>query len=330
MSYLVKDFLGRKGKKGDLGIEIEMEAEMMLPEFLTGNWLSKPDGTLLNGMEYVTSGPVAVADKKGLLQELFTRIDPKKFKLKENSSRASIHVHSNFLYNTPVQYWTSATAYWLSENLLFNYVDPYRKGNCFCLRLADAEGVLKTVFNDLRRDYPFTKLGTDTIRYAGQNLAATAKFGSIEYRGMSFSLDKDKIDTWTSELYNLNSKVNKSFRSPDHLMDTYLEKGPGDFLSKIFGASFVSSITKQKGWENELEKNEGLVSELAYFHDWSTWEKKINKTISEGGPRKILYNGRDPDAPPRRTLEVNTITATVAGRNTIPPTDAVTTWDLPR
>jgi hypothetical protein len=299
VNYLVKDFLGKRGKKGDLGIEIEVEGEG-LPQDNLGIWVPKADRTLgAGGIEYVTSSPVLVSEKRAAINFLADSL--MKFKTVENSHRASVHVHSNFLYNTPTQYWTSATAYWLVENLLFNFCDPYRKGNCFCLRLADAEGVLKTVFDDLKRDYPFTKIGTDDIRYAGQNLAATAKFGSIEYRGMSFTLDKEKLDTWTSELFNLNSKVNKFASSPSDLMDKYLAKGPGNFLREIFGPSFVSQLTKQKGWEDELEKNEGAVVELAYFHDWKDWQEKINRTIAKNGAQKIFYNGRDPDAErPRR------------------------------
>ena len=289
MGYLVKDFLGKRGKKGDLGIEIEVEGEN-LP--LTGilGWAAKPDGTLgAGGVEYTTTAPIEVSEKQQSIRLITDALSPKKYKIKNPCSRGSVHVHSNFLNSTPVQYWTSATAYWLTENLLFNFCDPYRKGNCFCLRLTDGEGVLKTILNDLRKDRPFSLLSTNNIRYCGQNLAATAKFGSIEYRGMSSTVDFDKINTWTSELHNLKVNVNKHYKNPSDLMDSYLKLDAKDFLESIYGVGFIREITKDKSWRDNLSENAGIISELAYTHDWDEWASKIDDILKNKGAQEIIF-----------------------------------------
>lgn len=324
MSALVKDFLGRRGKTGDLGIEVEVEGEG-LPWEIEG-WTTHREDTLQNGVEYVTSSPVAVDTKNKVLRSLTTALDKKKYKIKDPCPRASVHVHSNFLYNTPRQYWTSVCGYWLTENLLFNYSDPYRKGNAFCLRLADAEGVLKVVLKDLAQDYPFLNVGTDHIRYAGQNLCATVKYGTIEYRGLSFTLDQEKLETWTSELYNLNAKVNKAFTDPAHMMDTYLASDPKAFLSLLYGTSFVNTLCKTKGWQEDLERNEGIISEMAYAVSWDDWEKKINKSLREG-VRTIPFNSRDA----LRARNVETIIADAqVGLGARPVRNLNTAWAVER
>ena len=67
--------------------------------------------------------------------------------------------------------------------------------------------MIKYCISDLKKDLPFHSFNNnDCIRYAGQNLAATAKFGSLEYRGMKFTLDPDKLDKWTTELDILHTR----------------------------------------------------------------------------------------------------------------------------
>jgi hypothetical protein len=138
--------------------------------------------------------------------------------------------------------------------------------------------------NDLKSDIPFMKFGRDQIRYAGQNLEATRKFGSIEYRGMAFTLDPDKLTTWANAIHSLNVN-SKHLGAPDKLMDAYFSKPGKEFLVGIFGQEFAERLTCSSDWQEKLEQNEGILCELAYFHDWDKWASRIERNQKEAKPR---------------------------------------------
>lgn len=274
MSLLVKDFIGKRGKKGNIGIEIECEADNPLPALKDTIWISKPEGSLRkNGMEYITHGPLGISEIPGAITSLTKSL--KGYLIDHKSTRTSVHMHANVMYHTPVQYWNMAVVYWLIEPLLYDFCGSHRKGNCFCLRLQDAEGVLQHSLNSLKHPNPFTGLRGDRIRYSGQNLEATVKFGSIEYRGLGFTLEPYKLNTWANALYDL-SLNSKDIESPDKVMDMYFGDEPEKFLRRFLSREFIETL-KTKGWEDKLDTNAGILCELAYAHDWLRWQDKINK-----------------------------------------------------
>lgn len=273
---LVKDFLGKKGKKGDIGIEIEVESPAPLP-LPPAKWTVKPEGSLrLGGLEYISDGPLTITDVPKAIDDLNATLKGCD-KINHDSIYSSVHMHCNVLYQTPIQYWTQVCAYWLTEPLLFDFLGAYRNGSCFCLSLDKAEGVMDFCLKDLKGDIPFRTIGNNNIRYASQNLKATKDFGSIEYRSMAFTLEPKKLNTWAQELYRLRLAT-KDFRSPADLMDTYFrEEDKPVFLSKLFSKPFVKKIAFDT--RNRLETNEGILCELAYLHDWDKWAKKIENSF---------------------------------------------------
>ena len=301
---LVKDFIGKRGKSGDIGIEIEVEAHDELPDIKTKEWTSKKEGSLrVGGKEYVSNGPLVISSTPRHLKFLSDSLS--KCKIIHDSPRASVHMHLNVMYKTPVQYWTQVCAYWLTENLLMDFCGEYRKGNSFCLRLLDAEGVLRYAHNDLKQSLPFASLHNDAIRYCGQNLKATYKFGSIEYRGMEFTIDPNKLYTWANQLYLLGLNT-KDFANPARFMDEYfLNDGSKEFLSKIFDKDFVSTITKSDNWKDRLEINEGVICELAYVHDWDRWERNITQAYKDVGGVKRKDAYVDPFGRPGNVAQPN-------------------------
>lgn len=288
MTYLVKDYLGMKGKEGNIALELEVEAKKGLPLLNNAMWVTHNEQSIRNGVEYVNKKPLTPLKMTEAIGWLTKELDVKTYDILLDSPRTSVHTHINYLYHTPLQYWTSITAYWIAENLLFDFCGDYRKGNGFCLRLSDAEGVINYCLKSLRQEIPFTGIPMDSIRYAGQNLEATLKFGSIEYRGMSFTLDPRKLNTWSQELYNLSLNV-KDFATPARLMDEYfMAEDPRDFLGKLFSKDFVREITVSNDWKQKLEANEGTICELAYFQDWDAWGKKIEENYKKPEEKKKM------------------------------------------
>jgi hypothetical protein len=282
---LVKDYLGKRGKKGDQGLELEVEASEPLPEIDTEHWVTKLEPSLRGGergmaKEYISKGILQAYQVPRAIAFLSKTLEDPKLKVMKDSKRTSFHVHNNVLYHEPNHLWTSICAYWLCENVLFSRLPGHRQGNHFCLRLSDAEGVLRDCIKDLKGGTPFSSFNNNSIRYAGQNLAAITKFGSIEYRGMEGTTEGERLSEWSSELLSLTSKVPTLWDTPDKMMDEYYAQGAAHFLGRIFSSKFLEPIFKVD-YRGMMEENEGALLELVYFHDWKAWQTKAEKNLLE-------------------------------------------------
>lgn len=265
-------------KPGSVAVELEVETQNPTEGLSIPGWIRKKEDSLRGfGSEWVSDGPQALFTLKQNLQVLCDTLNGDAYKAERECPRAGLHVHLNVGNLTPRQYWTGVTAYWVVENCLFNTFGYDRKSNLFCLRLKDAEGVLNFVQQDLRHSLPFKYINTDSIRYAGQNLNATPKFGSVEYRGMPSTTDPDQIYKWGSELYLMFSNAVAIYSSPSHILDTYIQRGADVILSSLFSSSFVEELKSHHGWREDVEQNILPLCDLAYFHSWDDWEKKIEK-----------------------------------------------------
>lgn len=289
-------YIGRNLKEGDVGLELEVEADQPLPS-VTGAWKSKEEGSLRGySMEYVTNGPILCDDNKfQTIKQLTDEINRPEYRVNKASPRTSLHVHVNVGKLTPNQTWTAATAYWLFENLLMEYCGESRKGNLFCLRAKDAEGSIRTCTRDLRSKTPFTTLKTDIIRYAAQNMNAIPKFGSIEYRGMCGTTDAEVIDTWSTQLHNLVRNSSLHFSNPSELLDRYYAtSNKAAFLGRFFDPGFVQRLTSMPGWMDMIDNNVDLLLEFAYYHsDWTKYQERLEDHFSKN-PVPIIDPTRIP------------------------------------
>lgn len=264
-----------------IGIELEVEFLEAAPIIETKNWRSKREGSLrYYGAEFVNPSPICLSKKRTLIEGLLKTI--RKVPLIEDSPRTSIHVHVNVLDYTPVQVWTAACAYWILENLLFKYCGKEREGNLFCLRLCDAQGVIDYILHDLtlssKTDRPFTSFRGDAVRYAGLNINAVPKFGSLEFRGMRGAVDATIMDTWSTEMYNIINNAATKYKDPEDLMDTFFKSDKKDFMKTLLSSDFVDLlISLDKTWKDLVDSNTGIVMGIAYFHDWSTWGNTVDK-----------------------------------------------------
>lgn len=286
VGVLVRDIVGHR-RGGDVGLELEVESSEPLPDINTDPWRSKIDESLRGyGMEYYTSRPIKCDSTKYSTISRLTNELSKNAGVAKDSPRTSLHVHVNILDHTPLQTWTAAASYWLLENLMVKYCgEEQRKGNLFCLPLNTGEGVLSHVYRDLENDIPFERLLGDTIRYSGQNLNAVMKFGSIEYRSMRGVTDAETIDRWSTQLYNIVHR-SKRFTDPASMLDTYLSTNPTEFMLLLLDRSFVEELQAHTGWPKLIDENVGLLSEMCYYHEWSTWNKKINVCCKALGLRR--------------------------------------------
>ena len=277
---LVKDFVDVKPVTGDVGIEIEVEALGRLPNVNTTWWATKTEGSLRNGLEYVTKGALPV---DGLMlkriQGLTTTIDTPEIKVNKDSFRTSVHTHHNVLDYEPVQLWTAITAYWLLENVLLKHCGPEREGNLFCLRLKDAQAVInKFVIDDLRNDDPFRSLNTDHIRYSSANLNAIPKFGSLELRPMGGTVDPKKIHDWSSGTHHLLRNATK-FGSPAELLDFYFINGWRSTAARLLNEPLLSLVITTRNVDELIEENAYILSNFMYSISWHNYSKRLESKL---------------------------------------------------
>lgn len=292
----VYKILGRpEPKAGDVGIEIEVEGHEPLPPAPRNScWVSKEEGSLrYHGREYITNEPQVLNDALlASLTDLSKHLNKKDIVI-ENSPRTSVHIHVNVTDLHMTQMWTGACAFWLVENMLLEYCGPERVSNLFCLRIQDAEGVLKYVQRDLNSDRPLVNhLNTDQVRYAALNLNAASKFGSLEVRCMRGTTDPVLIYTWSKLVHRIIHEAHKKHNNPADLMDYYFRTPRLDFLNSVVGEDDAKTLIKCCGrkWEDLIEDNVGSVLSIAYHHNWEKYEKRLDEMKKGAVPKKANVN----------------------------------------
>lgn len=226
------EILGQNRIKGDVGIEIEVEGKA-LTDNVDPRWNATVDGSLRGeNREYVLRKPLPVAEVKDVLESLQKNLKEAGSKL-SFSFRTSVHVHVNVQDLTFPQYLNFLYAYFLLEEPLMTFCGKERKGNRFCLRLQDAEGMLD-IYNKLftRGEEAFHDIPPNQVRYSAMNIEATMKYGSLEFRGMRGNLEVDVIETWVKALCYLREFA-KSVDNPTKVYDLYAEMEAQGFMDHV-------------------------------------------------------------------------------------------------
>lgn len=280
---LVHECVYKKLRRGDLGLELEVEAMKSLPDIKELGWVTKADGSLRYiGKEYVTSSPIKNdAHKFTKLEHLTKNIKEKGGDVLKDSHRTSFHVHRNVTSWEPHMVWNAACAYWLFEPLLVKYCGKHREGNQFCLRLKDATSLIDTCTENInqKRMMPFVEFNNADIKYSSLNLKAIPNYGSIEFRSMRGSLDPKVLDTWSTALHDMTEIAAKEFKDPAQLMDTYFGHDPIVFMGKFLPTELTKELITLGGSNSSdlITDMEPYVCEIAYATDWNRWKARVNK-----------------------------------------------------
>lgn len=290
----LSDYFGAYLKRGDVGIEIEIEAEKELPALEEKNWRAHKDPSLRgNCMEYVTANPIPLSTVEDTLSNLFKRIEPSKL---IPSFRTSVHVHKNMLKYSPLQAWNAICAYWILEDLLFNFCGESRKHSTFCLRLRDGLAVMEHCLEDLKGDYPFKSFKfNDQVRYSGINLSALRKFGSVEFRGMRGTTDMKLVQTWVEELSKLVDVAAVQFEHPEELLDVFFNEDKEKFVSRFLSFNFTEQLFKlDPKWIDTIQDGAERVLPVAYACDWGKWTKKMEEKFESEKGNYTIGEDHDP------------------------------------
>lgn len=247
----VREILG-KGKKvkGDVGIEIEAEGHGLV-EVNTAVWKTESDGSLRprggypdKCAEFVLQEPIPLGMVKEALGQL------KEYQAKATfafSSRCSVHVHVNVLDLKYEQLLAMIYAYYLLEEPFMTFCGKSRKGNNFCLRLADAEGQLEAALDLVKHgERGIDMLRQDQSRYSALNLEALRKYGSVEFRGMEGNLDVDRINIWCNALVCLRNFA-VACGDIEGVKNKYAELGGRKFLTAVLAGGAEHFVYRNVG-----------------------------------------------------------------------------------
>lgn len=231
----VFELLDLRKTEGDVGIEIECEGEKLI-EIYTDVWRSEDDGSLRGHFpdtrcEYILKKPIKV-DEVGMALNMLKKDLDTAGAVLDFSYRCSVHVHVNVQQMQYQQLLAMIYAYYLLEEPFMTYCGKARKGNNFCLRLADAEGILDTLTRLFSHPGNLKNVQLDGNRYAAMNFESMYKYGSLEFRGMEGNLNVKRIETWCKALVKLREWAIKQ-DTPKAVYELYMRLGPIGFLEDV-------------------------------------------------------------------------------------------------
>ncbi len=270
------ELFGINPTNGDVGIEIECEGANLQPVMGNG-WRTEDDNSLRgeypNGRcEWVFAKPLSLTDALSSLEYL--EDVQKKGKAKFNFSfRTSVHVHVNVQKLTVDEILNMCYTYFLCERVLMNYCAPHRRGNRFCLRMEDAEGLMATIIKLTKaEEYQWPGLNPhDRIRYSALNLEALWKYGSLEFRGLEGNMDIQRIHKWATAFVNIREFA-KKFANVQEIHDLYVKNRPDTFFKMAVGD--VYRVFEYEGYVNDLRRGFSLTIDIPYAYRAKEVEEK--------------------------------------------------------
>lgn len=260
--------------KRDVGIEIECEGKNL--SFAdTVYWNTEDDGSLrgvfpTGRAEFVLKKPIPIGSVDKAMDEL---IQIQKNATLNFSFRTSVHVHLNVQELTEQELLSTIYTYLLLEEVLMNYCGKERKGNRFCLRLQDADGILDFVNVMIEHGFAFFVANgrEDHMRYSAINLAALRKYGSLEFRGMRGNMDKGIVSNWCKAIVALRTYAQK-MQTPTAVYEQFSELGPVKFMQSVLGE--LTDVFASPRDEREINRSFSLSIDIPHMFAYMALKNK--------------------------------------------------------
>jgi len=269
----VDELVNKGRKRGLVGLEIECEGDNLIA-IDNDWWRSEADSSLkkADSWEYVLKEPLSLAEVSEAVDQLYSILEENDASIDE-SVRAGVHVHINVQDMSVVELFSFITLYILLEEVLVSYCGENRQGNLFCLRASDARYLIRYMMTNIQSKQ-LSKFHTDDIRYASINLKALYQYGSLEFRAMRSTPDKEAIITWINLLTTVR-EASKKFRSPDDVVYNLSDLGVDSFIREVFGklSPFVMGTSDLHG---KVRRGLDNAQDVAYCVDWSKYDSGVS------------------------------------------------------
>lgn len=266
-------------------VGLEFEIENVEGRFNTKNlWLDHHDGSLRNGIEYVSNGPLCGNQLYESIREFFTQ---EGFKYKP-TARTALHIHLDMGQEEDTLDVVVGTmcAYYILEDVVYNKAGEERRTLGFCYPLEDSTKYVENIlgaYKDSLPNHVFAYM-RDVNRYFGFNMASVGRHGTFEFRHW-FMPPKTKeghamvLDT-LKEVMNLK-KIALDLKTPITVCEE-AQNNPEGFISRVFGDSpefkvFANSVTEKAQYLLSI-----LCMEQEFINEHK--EKKFSKTTLKHNP----------------------------------------------
>lgn len=278
----LRDRFGSRQMPGDVGVEVEVEWEgdrlpggiagvYSIPNSMTV-WEGHADNSLRNGYEYITGGAIPVDTLKPALESLYAKMPGKR----RWSQRTSVHCHFNMLEKPVLKIFNNILGFWALEDLIIEQCAPHRKGNLFALPWRLADNQVTNLVEDYNRDRLFTTFQVDRFKYACLNLCNLPRKGTLEFRALEGSEDRDKIVCMFEGIHQMFENLQK-FDDPAQLFDWfYATKSAEEVIDKLLPNELGSRLKQVKGYQDLMRDAIEMLSYAAYLN-WDRERKNTTK-----------------------------------------------------
>lgn len=274
---VILNFPQKKLKKGEVGIEIEIEGKN-LPGCQYGNppppWVYKVDHSLRGDEfgEYVLTDPIMFSEVPGALSKLWDSFEKHKTKF-DDSNRTSVHIHLN------CQRWHInrlagfAAMYFCLEEVLTEWCGEHRVGNLFCLRAQDALAIITWMKKFINHDGEYQL--PEGLHYAGLNPQALNKFGSLEVRTLRGVSNPNVIQDWVG-IFERLYKLSGEYRDPREICYLFSQNGPRAFFDTLLGDK--AQVVRQGVGMTSEQIDESMYAgirraqDIAFCRDWDEFK----------------------------------------------------------
>lgn len=267
--------------KGQFGIEIETEGRALPIGRITKSFEGKPDGSLRNGMEYI-SKVLSFEAVQPSVDELRLTLE-KQGVVIQPSYRSSTHIHMNYCDKTFQDVLGMMVLWSIVEPVVFRQMEG-REGSIFCVSSYDS-GELPRFIDLFCKDIAsnFNNRGFQPRgKYSSLNISRLGPsehhaLGSLEFRVFPTTLDGNQIKTWCQWLVNMERIVREQEDASFLEMVAWAEQNPHALITGIFGEFPVDVPRHMAG--DLIDYGARTAYEMARVISKHLSEKPISKNI---------------------------------------------------
>lgn len=206
-------------------------------------WEGKEDHSLKStGREYVTRGGLVGEDIVNAIDAFYDVAS--KSKLNNGYPYAGIHLHvdSTEMEVENGQLSRFVEAYMLAEPLLFHFAGEYRRNCGFCYSLEQAQAdyplIGKGIYSGSYKSLQNTLARRHFSKYQALNLQPLATFGTIEFRHLPTTMEKQRLLDWVNIVLSLRVAA----MTRDSIAEAALRDRPLTFLQGMFSPNLWEQL----------------------------------------------------------------------------------------
>lgn len=231
----VHEVFGRAKRVADVGIELEIEGNG-LPGAGVPHWQAKAEGSLQNGVEYITK-PIKVDAVAVYVNNLRKYITEQQGATVIPSYRCSTHIHVNVGPDLLSDALGFVVVFTMFEPLLLALCGNQRDGNLFCMSSYDTGEVIAsfdTMLSYLAR-VKTHGYGYERGKYSALNLGRLQDLNTMEARCFPLSLQGAEVEKWCKWLLTMKdlavAEPDKTYRE----LWKKVRQNPHWYTLKVFG-----------------------------------------------------------------------------------------------